>query len=890
MYYNCQGFFNMRLIIVLFFALILFAFSNTTFAQKVVKTDSVPKTHADSIKMKADSIENSKQKLKAKVEYEAADSISFDFTDKKAYLFKDGSIKYQKMGIKAASIEIDFDKSITHATGVADSTGKIVGEPIFNDGGEEFSTKILNYNYDTKKGFIQEVITKEGEGFIHGKQVKKMPDNVTNIKNGSYTTCDLPHPHFELRFTKAKVIPNKETITGPAYMVLEDVPLPLALPFGFFPNKSGRMSGIFMPSPGESGNRGFYLRDFGYYWGISDYLDFQVKGEAYTRGSWAVYPTMNYFRRYKYQGNFNLRLATNITGEKGSTDYTKSKDFSINWMHTQDAKANPVNRFSANVNIQTSKFNKFNPTTVGNYLSNTFQSSIAFQTSIDERIFISVSARHSQNTITKQMSITLPDLSISANRWYPFKNEDGGGKKRWYEDISLGYSLAATNQLDTYDSLLFKPGGLKKLRNGIQQQIPISSSFKILKYVTVSNSVNLSENWYLQTINKRLATQYSKKGEIRDTSYIATDTIHGFKASHDFSYSTSFNTTLYGIVRFKKGAIKAIRHVFSPSVSYNYKPDFSAPKWGYYKTVADSAGFKQLYSIFEGATYGGPSSSKAGSISFSVRNNLEMKVRSKKDTVTGLRTIKLIDQLNISTNYNLASDSLRWSPVSVNGSTPILKNTNVNFSASWDPYSWDVRNSRRSNIYEWDLNRKLLRFQNSNWSFGLSHTFTSKNGQNKSKDKPSTPVNDKLIPPGGPAVGNPALEAEKKDIIENPQNYLNWNNPWTLTMNYTFNMTTVKDQTSGKLKNDIIQSVMFNGDVSITPKWKVTFTSGFDIKNKQISYTSFTINRDLHCFEMSFNWIPFGYIKSWDFTLRAKSTLLQDLKITKRKDFRDNLY
>jgi hypothetical protein len=880
----------MRLLIILLFALILSAFSNATFAQKVAKTDSVPKTHADSLRFKADSIANSKQKLKAKVEYEAADSISMDFKAKKAYLYKDGSIKYQKMAIKAASIEIDFDKSITYSKGVADSTGKFEGEPIFKDGDQEFTTKTLNYNYDTKKGVIRDVITKEGEGFIHGKQVKKMPDDVTNIKNGSYTTCDLPHPHFELRFTKAKVIPGKETITGPAYMVLEDVPLPLALPFGFFPNKSGRMSGIFMPSPGESGNRGFYIRDFGYYWGISDYFDAQIKGEAYTRGSWAVYPTFNYFKRYKYQGSFNLRYAINITGDKGSTDYSKSKDFSISWMHTQDAKANPVNRFSANVNIQSSKFNQHNPTTVGNYLSNTFQSSVSFQTTINDNFFVSVSARHSQNTITKQMSITLPDLSISANRWYPFKKEESS-KKRWYEDISLGYSLTATNQLDTYDSLLFKPGALKRLRNGVQHAIPISSTFKILKYISVSNSISLTENWYLQSISKQwLKTKYNLKGQIRDTAYLAIDTIHGFKAAHDFSYSTSLNTTLYGRINFKKTSmIKAIRHVFSPSVSYNYKPDFSDPKWGYFKSYVDTAGVKQLYSIFEGATYGGPSASKAGSISINLRNNLEMKVRSKKDTVTGDRNIKIMDQLNISAIYNLAADSLRWSPITVTGNTPILKNTNINFSATWDPYSWDVRNSRRSNIYQWDLDRKLLRFENSNWSFGLSHTFTSRSGKKKVAATTAA-LKDPNNPAGGPADANKALEAEKKDVLENPQNYLNWNNPWSLTMNYTFNMTTVKNPVTKKLENNIIQSVMFNGDISVTPKWKVTFTSGYDFKSHQLSYTSFTINRDLHCFEMSFNWIPFGYIKSWDFTIRAKSSLLQDLKITKRKDFRDNLY
>jgi len=888
----------MRILLVLFSAFILSTFSNFTFAQRVTKANNAPKTHADSIKFipkthadtlkyRADSIADSKQKLKAKVEYEATDSISLDFKDKKAFLYTDGAVKYQKMGIKAASIEIDFDKSLTYSKGVADSTGKMQGEPVFKEGDEEFSTKILNYNYETKKGYIQEVITKEGEGFIHGKQVKKMPDDVTNIQNGSYTTCDLPHPHFELRFTRAKVIPNKETITGPAYMVLEDVPLPIALPFGFFPNKNGRMSGIFMPSPGESANRGFYLRDFGYYWGINDYMDFSVKAEAYTRGSWAVYPTFNYYQRYKYQGSFNFRYALNITGIAGSTDYTKSKDFSITWMHTQDAKANPVNRFSANVNIQTSKFNQYNPTTVGNYLSNTFQSSVSFQTTIDDNFFISVSARHSQNTITKQMSITLPDLSVSANRWYPFKNEMGG-TKHWYEDISLGYSLTATNQLDTYDSLLFKPESLKKLRNGIQQSIPVSATFKILKYITVSNSVNLTENWYLQSITKSwLKTKYSVKGQVRDTAYLAIDTLHGFKASHDFSYSTSLNTTLYGQINFKKTSrIKAIRHVFAPSISYNYKPDFSAPKWGYYKSYTDTSGVKRIYSIFEGATYGGPSANKAGSIGINIRNNLEMKVRSLKDTVTGERNIKIIDQLNISTTYNLAADSLKWSPIVVSGSTPILKNTNVNFSATWDPYSWDARNNARSNILQWDANRRLLRFENSNWSFGLSHTFTSKNGAKKVAATTAA-LTDKPNVPNAPV--NPALDAEKKDIIDNPQNYLNWNNPWSLTTNYTFNMTTVKDPVTNKLKSDLIQSIMFNGDISITPKWKVTFTSGYDVKNAQISYTSFTINRDLHCFEMSFNWIPFGYIKSWDFTIRAKSSLLQDLKITKRKDFRDNL-
>jgi hypothetical protein len=895
----------MRLFIIIFSALLITTFSQPVFAQKVVKptTQKVgkptkgPKVVVDSVKLKAknDSIAKSKDKLKAKVEYQASDSLTFDFKDKKAFLYSEAEIKYQKTDLKAATIEIDFDKSIAHARSVKDTTGKEIGTPVFSDNGTEFKSKILDYNYETKKGFIKGVVTKEGEGYIHGKQVKKMADDVTNIKDGSYTTCDLEHPHFELRFSRAKVIPNKETITGPAYMVLEDVPLPIGVPFGFFPNKNGRMSGIFMPSPGESGNRGFYIRDFGYYWGISDNLDAQIKGEAYTRGSWAVYPTINYFKRYKYQGNFNLRYAVNILGEKGAPDYQQSKDFSINWMHTQDAKANPVNRFSANVNIQTSKFNKFNPTTVGNYLSNTFSSSISYQTSIDDRIFISTSARHSQNTITKQMSVTFPDLSVSANRWFPFKREEGSGKKSWYEDISIGYSLVATNQLDTYDSLLTKKGMLKRLKNGAQHSIPISSTFKLFKYVTVSNSVNLTENWYLNYINKKwLKTTYKNTaGTTRDTAYVAIDTLQGFKASHDLSYSLSMNTTAYGMVQFKKGFIRAIRHVISPSISYSFKPDFSAASFGYYKNVqTDNLGTIQKYSIFEQSVYGGPTANKAGSISFNLRNNLEMKIKDKKDTVTGTRKIKIIDQLNISTNYDMSRDSLRWSKVFVSGNTPIFKNTNINFSGTWDPYAYDKRSHQDINMFEWEMERKLLRYENSNWSFGLSHQFSSNDGKKKTPTNTTTSAIG--IDPKKSLIPNPddsqATVAEKEDIIKNPNNYIDWKNAWTFGVNYTFNMTSTKDPTTGKVKNDLIQSMMFNGDISITNKWKVTFTSGYDFLHSQISYTSFTINRDLHCFEIRFNWIPLGTMKSWDFTIRAKSNLLQDLKLTKRKDFRDNLY
>ena len=888
----------MRLLIIIFSALFITTFSQPLFAQNVVKPVKGQKIVVDSVKLKAqkDSISRSKDKLKAKVEYQADDSLTFDFKDKKAFLYKEAEIKYQKTNLKAATIEIDFDKSIARARSVKDTTGKDIGTPVFTDGGDEFKTKILDYNYETKKGFIKGVITKQGDGFVHGQQVKKMPNDVTNIKDGSYTTCDLEHPHFELRFSRAKLIPNKVTITGPAYMVLEDVPLPIGVPFGFFPNKNGRMSGIFMPSPGESGNRGFYLRDFGYYWGISDNLDFQIKGEAYTRGSWAVYPTVNYFKRYKYQGNFNFRYAINIFGERGAPDYQKGKDFSISWMHTQDSKAHPVRRFSANVNIQSTKFNRTNPTTVGNYLSNTFASSISYQTSIDDRIFISAAARHSQNTITKSMSITLPDLSISANKYYPFRREEGSGKKSWYEDINLGYSFTANNQLDTYDSLFMKKGMFNQMRSSAQQRIPISVPFKLFKYITVSNSVDFTENWYLQYINKRWdpnATYKTTSGAIRDTALVVLDTLHGFKASHDFSYSLSMNTTLYGEVKFKKGVIKAIRHVISPSMSYNFKPDFSAANWGYYKTVQiDKEGTLQKYSIFEQGMYGSPSAAKAGNLSFSLRNNLEMKVKDKKDTVTGDRKIKIIDQLSISANYDLSLDSLRWSKVFISGNTPVpfLKNTNINFSGVWDPYGYDKTTKQRINMFEWEMERKLLRYENSNWSFGLSHQFSSNNGKNKTpRGNSGTGIDpNKAMMPS--ANDNQATEAEKEDIIKNPNNYIDWKNAWSFGVNYTFNLTSNKDANTGKVKNDLIQSMMFNGDISITNKWKVTFTSGYDFKNSQISYTSFTINRDLHCFEIRFNWIPLGYMKSWDFTIRAKSNLLQDLKLTKRKDFRDNLY
>jgi len=821
--------------------------------------------------------------IDAPVTYKATDSIRFNIPLKKIYIYKNGEVYYQKITLKADYIEPDFNTNVVYASGITDTAGKTSGAPVFTENEQSFRSKAMSYNFKSKKGVIHSVITKEGEGFLHGEKVKKMTDNTINIQGGKYTTCNLDHPHFEFRFNKSKVIPDNKIITGPAHLVIEGVSTPLFIPFGLFPNRKGQKSGIIIPTYGESSNRGFYFENGGYYWAISDYTDLEMLGDIYTRGSWALKPNFRYVKRYKYSGNLNLNVARNLIGDEGAPDFSDNRDFSIRWSHRQDPKARPNSNFSANVNIVSNSYNKYNPTSTANYLSNQFQSSISYQTNFDQKYYLTLNASHNQNTISKSVSVTLPSVTFTANRFYPFRAKKQVGTLKWFENISVSYSANAENRVNTYDSLLFDRKWASRMVNGMKHTVPVSSSIKLLKYFTLTNSLNLTERWYYKTIRKNwVDSVFTDTDTI--PAYLKTDTIDGFAAAHEFNVSSSLNTRVYGMLSFKKGPVLAIRHVLSPSISLSWRPDFSDPWWGYYRSYQkDAKGTTGTYSIFEQGIYGGPGSGKSGMISFSLSNNLEMKVRSKKDTITGTKKIKLIDNFTIGGSYNMAADSLRWSKISMNGRTTLFKDLTLNYRSSWDPYILDSTGRRRLNQLEWDVNRRLFRLENTNWSFSLNWNLkggakkTAKQGENASEER--DPRLTDIVP----------TDPELADIYYNPDNYVDFNVPWSLNIAYSFSHTSTHtypnyvDVTDKKL----IQSLSFSGDVNLTPKWKISFTSGYDFENHKITYTTLNIFRDLHCWEMRFNWIPIGTLKSWNFQINVKSTVLQDLKLTKKKDFRD---
>ncbi len=807
--------------------------------------------------------------LKAKVDYKAEDSLRFEVQKQHMYLYNNGDVSYTDINLTANYVEIDFPNDLIYAHGSRDSLDNEIGVPEFTQGDMKFKSKIMTYNYKTKKGYIRRVFTQQDEGYLHGQVVKKMADDVTYIKSGSYTTCSLEeHPHFEFRFNKAKVIPNKKIITGPAYLAIADVPTPLFIPFGFFPNKSGQRSGIIMPTYGESANRGFFLENGGYYWAINEYMDLMILGDIYSRGSWAVKPSLNYVKRYKYNGMLKLGYAVNKLGFQGSPDYQKQEDFEFRWIHNQDRKARPNSNFSANVNIVSNTFNKYNPSSSTEaFLSNTFQSSINYSTSFGGKYFLNLNFNHNQNTITKVINFTFPQIAFSVNQFYPFRKKVRVGKLKWHEQIGLKYNLDMENRYNTYDSLLFQKGWYNDMQNGIRHNIPISGTWQIFKYVNFTNSLNLRDKMYFSYINKQWIDEVIAQGDTID-AHMKIDTIYGFKNAFDFNFSSSINTRIFGMFQFKGGPIIAIRHMLTPSVTFSYTPNFGAPGWGYYKEVEnDSNAVPRKYSIFEGSMYGGPPPDQSGLVTFSLSNNLEMKIRNRKDTITGTKKIKLIDNFTISTSYDIAKDSVNWAPISLSGRTSIFKGLSIQYSSRWDPYALDTL-GRRTNTSEWKVNRKLLRLDNTTWNIGLSYSLSS----------------DKVKKKKEPTKGT---EAEKEDLMRYYDYYVDFDIPWSFGFNYNFRYTKAWNNAEKKRVPTIVQTLNFHGQLNITPKWKVTLTTGWDFTNNELSYTSVNIYRDLHCWEMSFGWVPKGARQQWNFSINVKASVLQDLKLNKKKDFRD---
>ncbi len=853
--------------------------STRLFADSVrMQRESLPQDSSlisrDSTKTVKDSVRISPDAVKDIVEYSAKDSVYFDLNTKKIYMYRDSKVHYTDIDLSSAYIGVDLDASELTATGLPDSTGKISHYPDFKSGETGFVSHKIRYNFKTKKGLVEEVKTSDEQGTILAQKVKKYEDNSANLLNGSYSTCELDHPHFALKFKKARKIPDDKIVTGPAYLEVEGMPLPIALPFGYFPDNKKHKSGIKLPTYGESPTRGFFLQGGGFYWYINDYMDLTVTGDIYTLGSWAINPLFRYKKRYGYSGNLKLGYAMNVIGEKGDPDYQSSPDFLIQWQHSQDPKASPNGKFSANVNIRTSGFNRYNTTNIDEHLKSTFQSSINYSTTIASRFRLSVSANHSQNTQTKQMTLTLPNINLSMDKIFPLRRKKPSGKLRWYENIGLSYTFNAQGQLKTYDSLFMHPEMWDSYKNGAKHQIQINSgTIKLLKYIKWTNSAKYSERWYTERmeiesekiniyhyiVGNQLSYEGFSQGRIIDT----LTGISGFYAVREFSATSSLNTTVYGMYAFKRGPVKAIRHVLTPSLALNYHPDFTNDDWGYFDSYFDENGLEHRYYYFDNQLYSGKPGGKSGTLSLNLNQNLEMKVRSKSDTVTGTKKIKLIDNFKIGSSYNMAKDSLRWAPLSLSGNTKLFNRVNLTYQSKLDPYAADT-SGKRMNVFQWNVNRRLFRPTNYSWRLSLNYRVDNKlfDGKDKEKDKGNkTPPS--LLP--------------------------KWNFNINYNISYEQNITykgyAWEYDVSKQPK--IIHTVGLTGSISPTPNWKISLRTNYDIEGKEVTFTEIEVYRDLHCWEMSFNWIPSGYRKSYMFSIRIKAPMLKDVKWEKRDDFRD---
>ena len=836
------------------------------------------------------------------VDFSAQDSMVF-LAGNMAYMYGKSVVNYQDIQLDADQIEMSLDSSTVYAVGRPDSVGDIIGNPIYKDSSGEYESETMRYNFKSKKGFITNVITQQGEGYLTGGRTKKTADDILFMENGRYTTCDNhEHPHFYLQLTKAKVRPKKNVVTGPAYMVLEDVPLPLAVPFGFFPFTDKYSSGIIVPTFGDEMNRGFYLRDGGYYFAISDYVDLALTGEIYTKGSWGLQARSAYVKRYKFSGSIDISYITTITGDKGLPDYSKQNNFRVAWTHTQDSKASANSSFSASVNFATSGYTRND---IGSYYdpnqftSSTTSSSINYTYRFPNSPFsISATANITQRTQDSTLNVSLPNLTISMSQVRPFKRKNASGPERWYEKIQLSYSGRFQNSITANQNEILKKNLIKDWRNGMSHSIPISATFSLFKYVNLTASVNFNDRMYTNKILREWDPQ---------ASAVVNDTVYGFYNVFDFSAGMTFQTKLYGFytpLKFLGDFVKQVRHVLTPSVSISYAPDFSNPFWGFYKTLSytDANGqyVEQKYSPFSHGMYGTAPSGEQGIVNLSFANNLEMKVKSDADS-TGVKKISLIENLSVSTSYNMAADSMRWSNINISMLIKLTKGFNLNVQSTWDPYCYQLNasgNPVRVNVLRSQAGRGWARLA----SAGTSFSYTFNNDTFKKKEQKKTPDVENEDETEDDPLQNSAAAAQEKDRRRqngkksnakdeyDSDGYYRWNVPWSLTLNYSVNYT-YGAFNKEKMEYDgrFVQNLSLSGNLNLTKGWSFNFSASYDFDAKKIAYMNCSISRDLHCFTMSASFVPVGPYKSYNFHIAVKSSLLQDLKYDKQSHAYDNM-
>ena len=857
------------------------------------KTDSLHRDSLalDSLGMDSLAADTTKKKepLDAPVIYEASDSIVFT-KEGYAHLYGEGKVNYQNIELTSAVITMNMDSSTVYATGVTDTAGVETGSPIFKDGETPYESKIMRYNFKTKKGFINSIVTQQGEGYVTSEEGKKGANDEIYMRHGKYTTCDNhEHPHFYLKLSMAKVRPKKNVVFGPAQLVVEDVPLPIAVPFGFFPFNSSYSSGFIMPTYGDEMNRGFYLRDGGYYFAISDQMDLKVLGEVFTKGSWGLSAASNYNKRYKFSGSFNASYLVTKTGEKNMPDYSVSKDFRIQWSHRQDAKANPNSSFSASVNFATSSYDRSSLSSLYNpqqYSQNTKASSVSYSRNFPEiGLNISGAFNITQNTRDSSLSMTLPDVNISLNRIYPFKRKKSAGDERWYEKISLQYTGSITNSISTKDNLLFKTP-LTQWENGMQHKIPVSATFNLFKYINIVPSFNYTERWYLRKVKQ----SYDASPTSRD--HVKRDTINGFNRLYDYNLSLQMNTKLYGMYKplFMKSKELQIRHVFTPTVSYTYTPDFGKSRYGYYDTYTytDEDGEVRTveYSPYEGAVYGYPGKNMSQNISFSIDNNIEMKMKSDKDT-TGYKKISLIDQLGASLSYDVANK--KWSDLSMNLRLKLTKSYTFNMNASFATYAYQF--DENGNVVvgdrtEWSYGR-FGRFQGYSGSFSYTlnndtfkKLFGKKEDDEKNKDNKGKEENeDEETEEETEEQNNNSNMRKTEKASVDSDGYLAFKLPWSVSLSYSYSIREDRSKDINiktmRYPYSLTHSLNVSGNFKIGSRWNMTYSTGYDFTSKEMSMTTLNITRDLHCFNMSCG-LVFGPFTSYNFSIRANSSMLTD--------------
>jgi lipopolysaccharide assembly outer membrane protein LptD (OstA) len=815
-----------------------------------------------------------KSLLDGKIRYIAEDYAKIDQKNKLITLYNKAELYYQDIELKAGIIVMNYEKDEVYAGRIKDSTGTYTQLPIFKQGTNVVEPDSIRFNSKTKKALIWNSRTDQGEFRVKAELTKKENDSVYFLKNARFTTSkDIENPEYYFQTNKIKLVPKQKVVTGLTNMVIADVPTPIAIPFAFFPMTETSQSGLIVPTFQDTRRQGYSLQNGGYYLALSDYYDLAIMGDYYTNGSWALRFESSYAWMYKFRGNFNIRFENLIQSERGFPDYSKTKIYNIQWSHSQDAKSNPSSRFSASVNLGSSTFfqQSLNQVNIGSALNNNLSSSISYSKTFNSvpQVNMSLTATHNQNSRTQEINMTLPTLQVSVDRIFPFAPKDGT-KKGFFKNINLQYNLRGENRISTTDSLFFKPEMFRDANSGFQHSIPLSTNFKVFKFFSVTTSANYNEVWYLKTINRSFDSE---------ANTVVTNDVNGFDAFRTYSFSSSVGTTIYGTFNFGEDKkIQGIRHVIRPSISHSYTPSFEK----YYDTYAtDGSGRMAEFTRFEGGIFGAPGNNYANNLGFNLSNTFEAKITDKDSTKLEPKKIMLLNQLNFSTSYNMAADSLRWAPVRMSGGTNLFDNKmNVNFGATLDPYAINAA-GRRINTWNIDNGGSLFRMTSANMTinYSLSSEGNKKGNQNEQgvrnggREDDLFGTNTDLSDRRQSQFNDDDIEDDK----DKPSEFYNAKLPWDLT--FAYSLTYGNNNREKKITGN---SVMISGNIDLTPRWKMGVSSGYDFVQQGVTFTQLRFERDLLSWRMDFNWAPFGDFASWGFFIGIKSSVLSDIKWDKR--------